>query len=221
MENASKVRKADGDSQSAGWIVCPCNNCSDNLEFDSEHAGETVTCPHCGMDTVLFIPVVPVGSLPNEPELAPKPQTKRAKIVAQEQKRTTYKGGLEERLEHTGGGFQVFGILGLIAALLLLVDREFTWAAACCGFAVVAFMQGAVVITMCKLGAEIIRLLKKSNGLKYSGEISQPTDQLDEVVSYECSACGAPVPMFRPHIKCVVCGAEFEPGLAKEKTSPP
>ena len=56
MEERSKARKGDSENQSAGWIVCPCNNCSGNLEFDSEHAGETVACPHCGMDTVLLVP---------------------------------------------------------------------------------------------------------------------------------------------------------------------
>lgn len=58
MEDRTKARKGD---QSASWTVCPCNNCSGNLEFDSAHAGETVNCPHCGMDTVLFMPQVPTG----------------------------------------------------------------------------------------------------------------------------------------------------------------
>jgi len=35
---------------------CPCNQCSQKIEFEAEHAGETIQCPHCGMDTVLFIP---------------------------------------------------------------------------------------------------------------------------------------------------------------------
>lgn len=37
------------------WVVCDCNNCSGHLEFDPANSGETVQCPHCGIDTVLFI----------------------------------------------------------------------------------------------------------------------------------------------------------------------
>lgn len=38
------------------FVKCPCSNCSNHLEFDQEHAGESVACPSCGIDTVLFIP---------------------------------------------------------------------------------------------------------------------------------------------------------------------
>jgi DNA-directed RNA polymerase subunit RPC12/RpoP len=36
------------------WVKCACSHCSERLEFDSSHAGETVHCPHCGRDTVLY-----------------------------------------------------------------------------------------------------------------------------------------------------------------------
>lgn len=35
---------------------CRCRHCDQSIEFDSQHAGETVTCPNCGMETILFIP---------------------------------------------------------------------------------------------------------------------------------------------------------------------
>ena len=54
-------------------VKCPCNICSGHLEFDRSAVGSTVACPHCGMDTVLFIPKVPVDLLQTEPELAPEP----------------------------------------------------------------------------------------------------------------------------------------------------
>jgi DNA-directed RNA polymerase subunit RPC12/RpoP len=215
MEARNKARKGDSENQSAGWTVCPCNNCSDNLEFDSAHVGETVVCPHCQLDTVLFIPQVPVDSQPSEPEAAPKPKPKRAKIVEHQQKRTTYRGGIEDSLENTGGAFAVFGFLGLIAAFGLAANGEGSLAGACCIAAIVAFVQGALVHKLCKAGAEIIRLLKKSNGLKFSGQISQPTGLLEGALFYVCSACGASVPP--SETKCVVCGAEFEPGLIKGK----
>lgn len=76
MEDASKARKTDGENQSAGWTVCPCNNCSGKLEFESAHAGETIQCPHCGMETVLFIPQVPLDAPPHvyQPPLKPEPK---------------------------------------------------------------------------------------------------------------------------------------------------
>lgn len=41
-------------------VKCPCNNCSGHLEFESGNVGVTVPCPHCGLDTRLFTPQVPL-----------------------------------------------------------------------------------------------------------------------------------------------------------------
>jgi hypothetical protein len=38
--------------------TCPCNTCSQPIEFDHEQNGQTLNCPHCGVDTVLFLPAV-------------------------------------------------------------------------------------------------------------------------------------------------------------------
>jgi uncharacterized protein DUF4236 len=38
------------------YVVCPCNVCNGHIEFPESGAGQTVTCPFCKMDTVLFIP---------------------------------------------------------------------------------------------------------------------------------------------------------------------
>jgi hypothetical protein len=37
-------------------VVCQCQLCSGGIEFDARQAGETVACPHCGSDTILFVP---------------------------------------------------------------------------------------------------------------------------------------------------------------------
>jgi len=34
---------------------CVCNNCPGHIEFDESNAGQTVTCPHCGLETVLYV----------------------------------------------------------------------------------------------------------------------------------------------------------------------
>lgn len=35
---------------------CPCQHCNIGLEFDGEGAGQSITCPSCGLETRLFIP---------------------------------------------------------------------------------------------------------------------------------------------------------------------
>jgi hypothetical protein len=51
--------------------TCRCNLCSGEIEFESNRAGETITCPWCALDTKLYIP----GGLPSPPRLpAPAPQ---------------------------------------------------------------------------------------------------------------------------------------------------
>jgi DNA-directed RNA polymerase subunit RPC12/RpoP len=52
---------------------CPCNNCSGNIEFESDYAGQTVPCPHCGLDTVLFLARIPLLQ-PVIPPSSPKPE---------------------------------------------------------------------------------------------------------------------------------------------------
>jgi hypothetical protein len=41
-----------------GYLKCPCNNCDVFIEFPAHGLGQTVACPHCGMDTILFKPNV-------------------------------------------------------------------------------------------------------------------------------------------------------------------
>lgn len=40
----------------ANLVKCHCNNCSEHIEFESDQAGTRATCPHCGLDTLLYIP---------------------------------------------------------------------------------------------------------------------------------------------------------------------
>ena len=39
-----------------GYLKCPCNNCDVNIEFPAAGLGQTITCPHCGLETLLFNP---------------------------------------------------------------------------------------------------------------------------------------------------------------------
>jgi hypothetical protein len=155
--------------------VCKCNNCSGNLEFEVEHDGETIQCPHCKMDTVLYSNPI---------------QEKTAKII----RKTFYKsGGIESRLSETG---RTLFILSLISGIYCIYFGLFV------GIAVM--VCGYVNWTIFKAIAEIIRLLKKSNGLPFSGEISQSNNPYQKLF---CSACEAEVPFEKS--MCTKCSATF------------
>src|SRR5438067_1747953 len=53
---------------------CPCHHCSGKIEFDATEfiPGQIVTCPHCGMDTQLFI----VRALPSPHSVKRSPLSK-------------------------------------------------------------------------------------------------------------------------------------------------
>jgi hypothetical protein len=46
--------------QSANYVTCPCQHCAGGIEFDASdfEKGETrtVECPHCHMETIIFVP---------------------------------------------------------------------------------------------------------------------------------------------------------------------
>jgi transcription elongation factor Elf1 len=37
------------------FVTCRCQHCDKGIEFDAGHEGELVACPHCGMETKLFL----------------------------------------------------------------------------------------------------------------------------------------------------------------------
>jgi hypothetical protein len=38
---------------------CNCNHCNQPISFPVEGVGQTIACPHCGIETILFIPPEP------------------------------------------------------------------------------------------------------------------------------------------------------------------
>jgi hypothetical protein len=40
-------------------VKCKCRHCDGKIEFSSNDAGREITCPHCGLETQLFIPPIP------------------------------------------------------------------------------------------------------------------------------------------------------------------
>jgi hypothetical protein len=63
------------DAQKApNYVTCPCQHCSGKIEFDANQidvtgaagntlTGQTIACPHCGLDTILFVPQPPKQEL--------------------------------------------------------------------------------------------------------------------------------------------------------------
>jgi hypothetical protein len=51
-------------STETAYAKCACRHCDNYLEFDTSHAGESIACPHCGMDTILFVPPPPNSTQP-------------------------------------------------------------------------------------------------------------------------------------------------------------
>ena len=60
------------------YITCPCRRCGDNIEFPFNSAGQTVACPHCNLETDLFIPAPPPRSAPDP---APGSKPRRASLI--------------------------------------------------------------------------------------------------------------------------------------------
>jgi DNA-directed RNA polymerase subunit RPC12/RpoP len=45
---------------------CSCDHCNGHIEFEPDQAGQTIACPHCGLDTLLFLPSTPAEPVPSE-----------------------------------------------------------------------------------------------------------------------------------------------------------
>ena len=53
------------------FTICECDKCGGRLEFDSEHAGTEIDCPHCQSKTILQIPGQTTTPLNNAPSTPP------------------------------------------------------------------------------------------------------------------------------------------------------
>jgi hypothetical protein len=56
---ASAIAQRGQPQTEDGYIKCPCNNCDNSIEFPAHGVGQTIACPHCGMETTLFKPGAP------------------------------------------------------------------------------------------------------------------------------------------------------------------
>ena len=65
------------------FIKCLCTSCSGHIEFEESDAGKTVACPHCELDTVLYV-IKPTPAGPPGPTLETKPHKLPNNIFALE-----------------------------------------------------------------------------------------------------------------------------------------
>ncbi|HEY1662073.1 MAG TPA: hypothetical protein VGI03_06615 [Verrucomicrobiae bacterium] len=63
------------------YVICRCRHCDGNIEFDANELAEEnsiVPCPHCGLETKIFIPTLQTENVPTKlpsPIVPKKPQT--------------------------------------------------------------------------------------------------------------------------------------------------
>ena len=89
-------------------------------------------------------------------------------------------GGVENKLAGWGVFFMVIGVIGLLVGIFMLLSEQPIGLVI--GFGL--FLQGMLIRVLFDGGAEVIRLLKSSNGLPYNGSIS------GVMYVYKCSNCG-------------------------------
>jgi hypothetical protein len=176
-------------------VTCPCQHCNGHIQFDpatlSPNNNKT-TCPHCSMETILFVP-------PPQPTSPPKPKT--ATLFRIE---AAWEGNLEEKLDDAAIGIRgigiVSGVIGIIIAVVIGSNSDspnrayFAWTA-------VLGAVGTLVVTssislLFNAAAEMIRLLKKQAGVPFAHRFI-----------FECGECKAR--MGNTTKVCPDCGAEF------------
>jgi|SRR5450432_3172392 putative phage-type endonuclease len=63
------------------YVTCQCRHCDEHIEFDENAFTEEnsiVPCPFCGLETKIFIPILPAKKIPTElPSLVASPNTER------------------------------------------------------------------------------------------------------------------------------------------------
>ena len=60
-------------------VKCSCQVCNGHIAFDATMAGQDIACPHCGMETKLFIPNIPLTTPPSPTSVNPQPQSQAVK----------------------------------------------------------------------------------------------------------------------------------------------
>jgi hypothetical protein len=117
-------------------------------------------------------------------------------------------GGIESKLDSVAGILLLLSIIFLVAYIIFSLSHKYQdtgLSMILFGFGVVGLFQGIIAWVIFKAGADVIRLLKKLNGLPFAGVISATKPQ--NVTGYECTECHAPVAP--DATACPKCGTKF------------
>jgi hypothetical protein len=123
----------------------------------------------------------------------------------QERKERT--GGIESKLDGVAVFYLVLSILALIVCLVMSQDeviKKIGFSSFLIAIGIGATVQGIVFWILFRADAEVVRLLKKLNGLPYAGSISET---VGETASYVCTDCGAQVSVIDK--VCTQCGSKL------------
>jgi Flp pilus assembly protein TadB len=124
-----------------------------------------------------------------------------------DEKRTKRTGGVESLLQRYGLFFAVMSIIIFVLLIIFslrVIAQKAVLAALFIGIGVAALIQGLMLKTLFDAGAEVIRLLKRLNGLPYAGSISETEG---EGKTFFCTDCGEPVAIEQKF--CTQCGAKL------------
>jgi hypothetical protein len=205
------------------FVTCPCQNCNGHIQFDpATLTGENnkTTCPHCSMETILFVPAPKTEPSPPkrtmlarlvklmahmavvQAEAPPKSETPKpttARLVPLEGE---WPWCLEVKLDNAAG--LVFGIGVFCAVIGFFIGVGFgalsssdnaaylAWTAVAGGVA--TFLVGYSISLIFNAAAEIIRLLKKQVGLPISGHFIFVCGECETLMINArqiCPGCGA------------------------------
>jgi T4 superinfection immunity protein len=66
----SSFPSLQAEGKMSNFVTCPCQYCDERIEFDAElfQPEQATPCPHCGLDTVLFLPRMEAKKLSNSPK---------------------------------------------------------------------------------------------------------------------------------------------------------
>ena len=130
-------------------------------------------------------------------------ETKK-EAIAKKVKSGSFSGGLEDKLEKIGLFFAYLSAISLIVGVVLGFAKGIEYGPFWVGIGITGFIQGLIAAVLFEGGAEVIRLLKKLNGLPYGGRISTSKPLLYVT---KCSVCG--LKLSESDKFCPRCGRVF------------
>ncbi|MDR3573592.1 MAG: hypothetical protein P4L50_07015 [Anaerolineaceae bacterium] len=154
----------DAPANQSNLVVCPCHLCGGGIEFDSSQVGESVTCPHCNAETVLFVP--PASESEGNPPPLPPPTIEEIKFAEAEQRTVQkiiqIKSMLRERLEGGRPAFLYEKVFLPVDSEIL--DKQFT-----------GEFDVGIIRRLGLLGWEVIQAVPKTKGIGLENVGTQTT----------------------------------------------